>query len=267
MSENIIKNLVLLTNKMEPETFVQNNVCTMYEFVFFHTPVLFSYEGKFFFQAPKNSAILFSVGSHQHYKCCGEYLLNSFAIIDTDESYFKQFSIKPDTLFVIPDKFANSILIQMDRLSYVINTPFAKNLKKHSTEYLNDIMKQVGEAYEFAKMNTSAETEAFSDFSKIRNLMFEDPVKYTVLIMAEQAGFSESHFGRKYKKIFNILPSRDRKIQLVKFISKYLDETKMTLEQIAEKCNITSVPHLINTFKEITGVTPHQYRLNKQKKD
>jgi len=69
----------------------------------------------------------------------------------------------------------------------------------------------------------------------------------------------------KSQEIFNILPSQDRKRQLVEVIKNYLEKSDMSLETIADLCKLKSVPYLINLFKSIEGITPHQYRLKYQK--
>ena len=90
--------------------------------------------------------------------------------------------------------------------------------------------------------------------------MFNNPIEYTVKKMAYDVGFTETYFGIKYKELFGVSPSQDRKKQIVEIIKQYLINTDYSLDQIADLCSIKSTAHLINTFKSIEHITPHQYR-------
>jgi len=255
------KNVVILTNKMEPKNFAHTNDYSSYLLLLFHSNVAISYDGVDYFHAPKNSVIVYSPHTLQYYKNIDSSFLNSFLAFDVDESFFDKFRFVMNKLFIIHPIFSERILYCMDRLSYIINTPYAKESIDQIPNYIEQIFSLIDEAYTFSINNVELENPQFMTLFNIKNKMIDDPIKYTPKEMSRLFGYSEAYFCKKYKQFFGNTPTEDRKKLIVGIIKKYLETTDLTLERIAEICNISSLPHLIDLFKSFEGVTPHQYRL------
>lgn len=254
------KNIVLLTNKIERPGFCHlSEQRDRYVLVIFQTPVLFSYDNKKYFPIPADSLIIYRPTTIQCYKSEGEILQNSFIYLEEDESYFQQFNIPLDVVINLKKDRVEELVFELDRISYIVNTPYAKSLEDKVSEYINDFFALLSKYIDESNLQINGPS-IISSLLIIRGLMFEEPEKYTVRRMAYEVGFTETYFGIKYKEAFYITPNQDRKIQLIKKIKKYLKETDYTLDMIAELCLIKSTAHLINMFKSVEHITPYQYK-------
>ena len=259
MNENY--DIVILTNKMEPYNYIQNEITTdQYLLIIFHTEMLFSYDSINYFYIPPHSAIIYKPHSIQAYKANGSKVLNSFIYFNADEDFFKRLLLPLNEVFVLSSEYDDKIVFQMDRLSYIVNTPYGNVKKSEIPLYFDETMKLLSDGYK-ESFKTTSESQLIVIMSQIRNKMYQDPTNITISKMANDVGFSETYFGIKYKELFNITPSQDRKIQIIKLVKKYLENTNYSLEYIADLCKIKSITHLINSFKDVEKITPHQYRI------
>lgn len=259
------ENVVLLTQKMEPKDYSHKKAAPSYTFLLFHSNVAISYDGEEYFHAPKNSVILYEPNVLQCYKNIDSAYLNSFLAFDVEPDFFEKYRFGFNKLFIIPPIYAEHILRCMDRLSYIVNTPYAREFVREIPSYIEQIFNLLDEAYYFSANNVYLENPQFVTLFNIKNLMVDDPIKYTPKETSKLFGYSEAYFCKKYKQFFGSTPSQDRKNLIVKIIKRYLETTDYSLEQIAEICNISSLPHLISLFKSLEGTTPHQYRLRVKK--
>ena len=254
------KSIVLLTNKIEPSTYEN---CTekrdMFLLVIFQTPMLFSYDGKHYFKILGDSLIVYSPNTLQAYKSNGGIVQNSFMYLDKDETYFKSKNIPLDTLIILKKEFIEELVFELDRLSYIVNTPYAESLVVKIPEYVDKFFNLLSK-HVSASDNIINNSPLISSLTNIRSLMFKEPEKYTARRMAFELGYTETYFGIKYKEAFGITPNQDRKLQMIKKIKKLLLETDYTLDTIAEICCIKSTAHLINIFKSVEKITPYQYK-------
>lgn len=263
---NNFDDIIVLSNKIEPIGYSQNIFVSddKYVFVIFQSDISFSYDGINFFDVPENSAILYSPGSLLCYKTVTSKLLNSFMYVEIDPKMLESYSFPINTLIHAEKEIADEIVFEMDRLSYIVNTPYAENMKSKIPDYVARVFKLLDDAsFDLkSKINTSSLKITFSN---IRSLMYTKPTEFTVNKMANMVGFSETYFGIKYKEFFGITPSLDRKIRIVEIIKYYLEKTDYSLIQLCDIFEIKSVAHLINTFKSITKTTPNKYRMKLRK--
>lgn len=257
---NNAKNIVLLTNKIEPPSFEQNSDSgDLFQLVIFQSEMLFSYDRKLYFKIPANSFILYRPHSIQTYKSFSGPIQNSFIYVDYEEAYFNNLNIPINTIVVLRKEEVEQLVFDLDRLSYIVNTPYAESFVPKIPEFTNNVFVKLASFVKESTINVGGATLA-STLLNIRGMMFKDPSTYTVRKMAHEVGFTETYFGIKYKEMFGLTPNQDRKIQMVEKIKRYLMETDYSLDQIADLCFIKSTAHLIATFKSIENTTPYQYK-------
>lgn len=83
--------------------------------------------------------------------------------------------------------------------------------------------------------------------------------------LAKQVGYSEYYLSRKFKREMGVSISTYIKYVRVERSKLMLAGTSMTIGQIAETLHFASSSHFSDGFREVTGKTPQQYRMEKQK--
>lgn len=83
--------------------------------------------------------------------------------------------------------------------------------------------------------------------------------------LAKQVGYSEYYLSRKFKKEMSISISTYIKVVRVERSKLMLVSTGLPVAQIADTLHFASSSHFSKAFREITGKTPQQYRLENQK--
>ena len=82
--------------------------------------------------------------------------------------------------------------------------------------------------------------------------------------LAKQIGYSEYYLSRKFKKEMGISIGAYIKSIRVERAKMMLISSGIPIAQIADSLHFASSSHFSETFREITGKTPQQYRLEKQ---
>ncbi len=83
---------------------------------------------------------------------------------------------------------------------------------------------------------------------------------------ATQLNFSKSHFQTMYRNMIGVSFRNDVINCRINRASTLLEETNMTVTQIATVCGYSSDNYFVRQFKQMTGVTPMQYRKERKGK-
>lgn len=83
-----------------------------------------------------------------------------------------------------------------------------------------------------------------------------------VAALAKMAELSPPHFCRIFKKSTGLSPHRYILIQRIALAKELLDNSKMSLSDIALQCGFYDQSHLNLQFRNFTGFTPKSYRDN-----
>jgi AraC-like DNA-binding protein len=78
--------------------------------------------------------------------------------------------------------------------------------------------------------------------------------------LAKQVGYSEYYLSRKFKKEMGVPISTYIKYVRVERSKLMLTSTSLSIAQIADMLNFASSSHYSETFREVIGKTPQQYR-------
>lgn len=78
------------------------------------------------------------------------------------------------------------------------------------------------------------------------------------------AGRSTATFKREFKKIFNTTPAKWIMKRRVRLAQELLENTSMTIGEIAFEAGFESQQHFCRAFKEHSGTTPSQWRLKRR---
>ena len=83
--------------------------------------------------------------------------------------------------------------------------------------------------------------------------------------LAERVGYSEYYLSRKFKEEMGISISSYLKYVRIDHAKLLLATTRDSITRIASDLNFCSASHFSGAFKEITGITPQEYRKAQQK--
>lgn len=101
----------------------------------------------------------------------------------------------------------------------------------------------------------------YSALNELRAQIFTSPGEIgSVDHMAGQIGVSRSGLQHMYKKMFGVPISTDVIASRINYSKKLLGGTKYTLRDIAKKCGYQNEFYFMRQFKDVTDMTPSEYR-------
>ncbi len=101
----------------------------------------------------------------------------------------------------------------------------------------------------------------YSQFDRIRSQMFLSlGDKWSVEMMAKQAGFSISRFYTLYKQLFGVSPTADLISARIEKAKHTLHYTDQKIKDIALSLGYENVTHFTKQFKKYVGKSPAEYR-------
>lgn len=83
---------------------------------------------------------------------------------------------------------------------------------------------------------------------------------FSLAVLAEQAGMSEYHFNRLFKRAVGIAPSQYHIKLRINEARRLLRETDMTVIAIANEVGYSNPSHFSRIFRKDTGFSPSDYR-------
>lgn len=84
--------------------------------------------------------------------------------------------------------------------------------------------------------------------------------EFSLALLAEQAGMSEYHFNRLFKRAVGIPPSQYQIKLRIDAARRLLRETEMTVVTIANEVGYSNPSHFSRIFRKDTGFSPSDYR-------
>ena len=205
--------------------------------------------------APPESAVIFPMGSPQHYKSvCGSYV-NHFMHFNCGED-FEGLPVRSGVL-IPPDipKEAEELLrmISREQMSTSMNREMCIDMLIRLL--LIKLSEQRGTK---SARRGSAHSEILSE---LRAELHSNAGQFrSVAQLAERANLSPSHFQQLYKQQFGISCYEDLLSARIRTAQYYLGATALTVKEIASLCGYENELCFMHRFKERTGLTPTEYR-------
>ena len=78
--------------------------------------------------------------------------------------------------------------------------------------------------------------------------------------LAGESGYSRSHFLRTFRAVMGCSPHQCLTRLRVEQAKRILQDSSMSLIDIALACGFSSHAHFSNTFRQVAGITPSEYR-------
>lgn len=232
-----------------------------YSFFHFPTPVQIRVNGELIHTRP-NACILTEPGQPRWFFFPEDTAINWLHAFPEIKPLLEECQIPRNCVFYpeetgfIPGAFCEMML------EYLSDEPFR-----------DDLLDSYGKAF-FIKLSRALRTDAAqlairaADRKKLRELrqeVFSKPEKaWTVANMAEYVSLSPSRFHAVYRTLFGISPMKDvinARVECAKGL--LTTDAHATLSAIAEKLGYKNQYHFIRQFRTATGITPGEYRKNK----
>jgi AraC-like DNA-binding protein len=87
---------------------------------------------------------------------------------------------------------------------------------------------------------------------------YDQPISTSTV--AEALGFNADYLGRVYRQAYGYTLTEAIHLRRVKIACKYLLDTKLTIQQIAQKCGYTDDDYFRRIFRRYMQVSPNHYR-------
>lgn len=84
--------------------------------------------------------------------------------------------------------------------------------------------------------------------------------KISLQELADISGYSLSHFKYIFKEYFGITPAEYISMQKINYAEKELQNTDISVTELAHKLSFSSSNYFCTVFKKVLGVTPSEYR-------
>lgn len=84
--------------------------------------------------------------------------------------------------------------------------------------------------------------------------------------ISQQVGYDYTYLSNMFSEVKGITIQQFIIVNKIERVKEYLIYDEMTLTEISYKLHYSSVAHLSNQFKKVTGLTPSAYKLLKDKK-
>ncbi|HUX40442.1 MAG TPA: helix-turn-helix domain-containing protein [Rectinemataceae bacterium] len=107
-----------------------------------------------------------------------------------------------------------------------------------------------------------SETTELRDFAGIVHAMFNESLGNVSLeAMSSRAGMSKSHFCRVFKRNTGLTYLEYVHSIRINNAKKLLIQTRLYIDDICYECGFNNVSFFNRKFKELTGMTPQQYKM------
>jgi AraC-like DNA-binding protein len=216
------------------------------------TPALFWVDGKLQ-PYPSHCAVLYAPHQKIYYRACAEQYVNDWIRFDTDELYVTDTSLPLGKPFPLDDPEYCRKLFQL----LVAEHSLQKDYRESSIDYLLRTL--------FNKLLESCDQENIGPqhypLMKLRTAIHNHPSHpWTVAAMAKTLNISPGYLQSIYKKSFGVSCMDDVIHSRIRLAKEYLGHHRYTVVEIADRCGYRNVEHFCRQFKQITGVSPKQFK-------
>lgn len=154
--------------------------------------------------------------------------------------------------------------------SHNCNPPFTMSLYEIEDDAKNDFYEAIRRTiistsftYSVEKMQNSS--RLIEKLCIIREKLRNNPQnEWSIDGISEEFHVSKSHLQKSYKSYFGSSIIDDLIHMRMNMAKNLLEETELSIREIAEKCGYSSYLYFTRQFKKFEGITPSAYRISKE---
>lgn len=226
-------------------------------FVHFISPAVVSLGGTDHVAGP-DSCIIYMPGCRQEYRSHKGTLLNNYITFEvSDPDFVGRFGLPENMLFTISD--GSRVTNIMEWLAWAV----ADKTEPHGDDIVERVLglfDTLSALYIDKNPGLRRIIETKMRFIALRDEMRGCPVGWDIDKMAKQVWLSRSRFTVLYKDFFCVPPKEDLINIKLKCAKDLLENTDVSVKNVAKKCGYDSVEHFIRLFSQRMGITPLKYR-------
>ncbi len=199
--------------------------------------------------------------SNQHYEWTDTLSYSSFVSDSSAYPLFEKYGIEFNTVYYPSNHDEITHLIELIEIENNNKSKFYHQAMDTYAEQIFIILSRANKLKMEISAKSSQQVEAFNELRSIIRLNCQ--LSWSIEGMAKLVHLSPPRFYGLYKKIFGISPRQDLIQKRIQVAQKLLLEDKKTsITKISESIGYSNQYHFIRQFKQLTGITPGQYRQN-----
>ena len=163
----------------------------------------------------------------------------------------------------VTDSYKGAVDIRQERIAVL-----SRSVSPSDIFGIDEIICGMEDRLKGKMISMSSGTFSYKDqFIAMRDNIFRHPEKeWNIEALTRSMGLSKSHFHRIYKELFGTSCKEDIISSRLEKVKWLLDNTSLTVSQIAEESGYSNTSHFIRQFSSRTGLTPSAYRRKKGQK-
>lgn len=232
------------------------------EYIMLHflTPVRLTYHENSY-EISTGGFIVFSPDTGHSFSC-SERLVHDWMHLSGDvKKMMENFGLKTDTLYQLRISSEVSEITAYLEKEFWAGCPYFDALSEAKlTEMFIRISRNINGMNSITEINN----DTMDYFQELRaNILLSPELDWTIQKMSDYVNLSPSRFSNLYRSLFGISPINDL-IQIKIEKARTFLSNGMSVFETAETLGYSNVYHFIRQFKQLEGITPKQYALNKK---
>ena len=223
-----------------------------YLMLYVKTQAIFDFGGKTVRCEP-NTFIIYNKDTPRCYRACGNEYINDWMIFDCSEK-LSDMGVVFDELVYIGES------IDVSKYFKLISDCYYRTGNMRSAGYLLKALF----AEIFSESEQGIDYSSFAHYRELLNLRSRiysaTDEEWSVERMAQQISVSEPYLHMLYKKAFGVTCNQDVINSRIEQAQHYLSYSDMTIEEVAFTCGYKNAVHFSRQFKQVSGMTPSQWR-------
>jgi transcriptional regulator GlxA family with amidase domain len=175
---------------------------------------------------------------------------------------YPKVNVDPDPIFIKNDKFytAAGVSSGIDLSLAMLEEDCGKEIALNVARQLVLYLKRPGNQSQFGMLLPPGFSE-YKPFGELQKWIFENlSIAINVEQMAEFCSMSPRNFARVFQREFKMPPGKYLEKLRVENARRKLEETYLSVEQIADECGVGSADTLRRLFLRHLKITPNHYR-------
>lgn len=202
--------------------------------------------------AEPGTFILFDKNVPQYYGAAGEEYVDDWIHIACDEEFIMDYSLPMNK----PIHVGNSIWLE--GYFKIICDAFFRCASSNTIDHL---LRGMFEELSHVFCEMEVQSAYMKPLIELRREIYAYPEKqWSIALLAERAHLSVPYFQEVYKKMFNVSCMTDVISGRIAYAKNLLENTLLSIGEIAFKCGYNSVVHFSRQFRKETGMSPTEWR-------